>query len=123
MAVSDISSKLEYDFEPESDFKLKGGENFNGTLMQNKESIFDKSYKSEEDVNDGMKLQNSMSSDKSNCVDGASPLQPEKVIDVLDVECKTSENLSTVENIDEETGKPTSHMLAYCINHCFQSFQ
>ena len=90
--------------------------------MQNQESIFDKNYKGEEDVYDGVKLNNSILSDRSNCVDGASPLQPEKIIDVLDVECKTSENLSTVENIDENTGKPRSHILEYSVIQNFSAF-
>ena len=104
---------MESDFEPEPDFKLKGDKNFNGSSTQNQESRFDRNCKGEEDVYDGVKLNNSILSDKGNCVDGASPLQPEKIIDVLDVEYKTSENLSTVANIDEDTGKPRSHMLFY----------
>ena len=113
MVVSDISSKLDSNFEPESDFKMKGGKNLDESSTQNQESLFDKNCKGEEDVYDGVKLNNNIQSDRSNCVEGASPLQPEKIIDVLDVEYKTSENLSTVENIDEDTGKPRSYMLFY----------
>ena len=91
---------------------MKGGKNLNGSSTQNQESIFDQN-KDQENVYDGVKVNNSILSDRSNCVDGASPLQPEKIIDVLDVECKTSENLCTVENIDEDTGKPRSHILFY----------
>ena len=104
---------MESDFEPEPDFKLKGDKNFNVSSTQNQESLFDKNCKGEEDVYDGVKLNNSILSHKGNRVDGASPLQPEKIIDVLDVECKTSENLSTIENIEEDTGKPRSYMLFY----------
>ena len=104
---------MDSDFEPESDFKIKGCRNLNGSSTENQESLFDKNCKGEEDVYDGVKLNNSILSDKGNCVDGASPLQPEKIIDVLDVEYKTSENLSTVENIDEDTGKPRSHIIFY----------
>ena len=92
---------------------MKGGKNSNGSSTQNQESIFDKNCKGEEDVYDGLKLNNSIPSDRSNCVDGASPLQPEKIIDVLDAECKTSENFASVENIDEDTGKPRSRKLVY----------
>ena len=105
---------------------MKSCKNLNGSSTQNQESLFDKNCKGEEDVYDGVKLNNSILSDKGNCVDGASPLQPEKIIDVLDVECKTSENLSKVENIDEDTGKPRSYMLFYRVsqnNHCCQPFQ
>ena len=102
---------MDSDFEPEPDFKLKGCKNLNGSSTQNQESLFDKNCKGEEDVYDGVKPNNSILSERSNCVDGASPLQPEKIIDVLDVEYKTSENLSAVENIDENTGKPRRHML------------
>ena len=106
---------MESDFEPEPDFKLKGDKNFNGSSTQNQESLFDKNCKGEEDVYDGVKPNNSILSERSNCVDGASPLQPEKIMDVLDVECKTSENLSTstVENIVVDTGNPRSYMIFY----------
>ena len=90
---------------------MKDGKSLNGSSTQNQESPLDKNCKAEIDVYDKGKLNNSILSDKGNRVDGASPLQPEKIIDVLDAECKTSENLSTVENIDENRGKPKPHIL------------
>ena len=90
---------------------MKDGKSLNGSSTQNQESPLDKNCKAEIDAYDKGKLNNSILSDKGNRVDGASPLQPEKIIDVLDAECKTSENLSTVENIDENRGKPKPHIL------------